>query len=126
MMKKIFVLLIGFVLITINSCQTVPECQKHSTSELTINNEVGLIIEVAVQRREPHGDHNYGFRIIKPNSSTTYKRVNEGNITLWVRLDGTNRWQHHDTYNAKCHDHDFVWGWEYNTNTLNIINEEEN
>lgn len=109
-MKKYLLFLIFPLLLL--SCQTVPECQKDSTSELTINNEVGQIIEVAVQMREPDGDHNYGFRIIKPNSSTTYKRINEGHITLWVKLDGSNIWEYKDTYNVKCQDHNFIWRWD--------------
>jgi hypothetical protein len=110
-MKKLFIIFFIFPILFIG-CQTVPECQKHSTSELTIINDVGLIIEVAVQMREPDGDQNYGFRIIKPNSSTTYKKVDEGHITLWVRLNGSNEWVYKDTYNVKCLDHDFVWKWD--------------
>lgn len=125
-MKKIFVLLIGFALFTINSCQTVPECQKHFTSDLSMTNRTGFELEVKLEMREPDGNLYYGTRVIDVDSYTTYKKVKEGHVRLSARIYGTNEWHVKDTYNVRCHDHDFVWRIEYNTNTLNIINEEEN
>ena len=111
-MKKYFLILL-FPMLFIG-CQTVPECQKHSTSDLTMNNHTGLKLEVMLEMREPDGNHNYGTRIIEVDSYVTYKRVKEGHVRLSARFYGSDTWDYSkDTYNVRCHDHDFVWRWEY-------------
>ena len=110
-MKWIF-LFIGILFLFI-SCQTVPECQKNFTSDLTMTNKTGVKLEVMLEMREPDGDYHYGTRVIEVDSYTTYKRVKEGHIRLSGRVYGTEQWFDRETYNVRCHDHDFIWRWDF-------------
>ena len=111
-MKKYLLVLILPLLFT---CQRVPECQKHSTSDLTMRNQTGVKLEVMLQMREPDGDHHYGKRMVDIDSKTTYKGVKQGHIRISARIDGTDHWFYKDTYNVRCQDHDFVWRWDIKT-----------
>ena len=111
-MKKLF-LFIGVLFLFI-SCQTVPECQKNFTSDLTMNNHTGLKLEVMLEMREPDGDYNYGIKLIDVDSYVTYKKVKEGHVRLSARFYGSETWDYtKNTYNVRCHDHDFIWRWDF-------------